>query len=93
MFQYNAHPHLPTPPTLRGVIAQFGVRFRVAVAARLPRWVRSLVRSWVNSRRIATAMPRDFRMLSGRELHDIGLTRTDVPCVGWDALTDFRTRI
>jgi len=89
MFPYNAHPHLPTPLTLRGAIAHVSVRFRVAVAARL----RSRVRSWINTRRIAAATPRDFRMLSGRELHDIGLTRADIPCVGWDALTDFRSRI
>ncbi len=93
MFLYNAHPHLPTPLTLRGAIAQVSARFQVAVAARPLRWFRSRVRSWVNTRRIATATPLDFRMLSGRELHDIGLTRTDVPCVGWDALTDFRSRI
>lgn len=93
MFLYNAHPQLPTPLTLRGVIAQVSVRFGVAVAALLPSRVRSWVRSWVNSRRIATATPLDLRMLSGRELHDIGLARTDIPCVGWDALTDFRSRI
>jgi uncharacterized protein YjiS (DUF1127 family) len=89
MFLYNAHPHLATPLTLRGAIAQAGVRFLAAVTARPRSWLRS----WLTTRRIATATPLDFRMMSGRELHDIGLTRTDVPCVGWDALTDFRSRI
>jgi uncharacterized protein YjiS (DUF1127 family) len=89
MFLYNAHPHLSTPLTLRGAIAQVSARFQAAVAARPLRWLRR----WVNKRRIATDTPLDFRTMSGRELHDIGLTRTDVPCVGWDALTDFRSRI
>jgi uncharacterized protein YjiS (DUF1127 family) len=46
------------------------------------------LRVWLVKQRTAGATPFDFRTMSGRELHDIGLTRVDVPSVGWDAWID-----
>lgn len=44
-------------------------------------------------RRLARETLQDFRTISARELHEIGLTRTDVPPIGWDAWIDIRNRI
>jgi uncharacterized protein YjiS (DUF1127 family) len=85
MFTYKAQHQRPAALAWHSAFMQIGIRF-LDVAAE--RW-----RTWLVERRMAKATLHDFRTMSGRELHDIGLTRTDVPCVGWDALTDFRNRI
>ena len=50
-------------------------------------------RAWPGKRRMARGTLQDFRTMSARELHDIGLTRTDVSPIGWDAWIDIRNRI
>jgi uncharacterized protein YjiS (DUF1127 family) len=60
------------------------------------RYLRAAAKWWQarpGKRRTATATLQDFRTMSARELHDIGLTRTDVPPIGWDAWIDIRNRI
>lgn len=43
--------------------------------------------------RLARGTLQDLRTMSARELHDIGLTRADVPPIGWDAWIDIHDRI
>jgi uncharacterized protein YjiS (DUF1127 family) len=51
------------------------------------------LRVWLIKRRVAGGTAVDFRTMSSRELHDIGLNPVDVPNVGWDAWIDIRNRI
>jgi uncharacterized protein YjiS (DUF1127 family) len=56
-----------------------------AMAARL--------RVWLIKRRFARGTVVDFRTMSSRELHDVGLSPVDVPNVGWDAWIEIKSRI
>jgi uncharacterized protein YjiS (DUF1127 family) len=60
------------------------------------RYLRAATKWWQafsEERRRARGTLQDFRTMSTRELHDIGLTRSDVPPIGWDAWIDIRNRI
>jgi uncharacterized protein YjiS (DUF1127 family) len=51
------------------------------------------LRVWLVERRVAGGTVLDFRTMSSRELHDMGLNPVDAPNVGWDAWIDIRNRI
>ena len=85
MYTYETQFRAAAPLHRLAAVIQMGIQRVYAVARQLE--------VWIEKRRLARETPIDFRMMSGRELHDIGLTRADVPSVGWDALTEFRNRI
>jgi uncharacterized protein YjiS (DUF1127 family) len=60
------------------------------------RYLHAATKCWQarpGKRRMARGTLQDLRTMSARELHDIGLTRTDVPPIGWDAWIDIHNRI
>ena len=60
------------------------------------RYLHAATKWWqarTGKRRFARGTLQDLRSMSARELHDIGLTRTDVPPIGWDAWIDIQNRI
>jgi uncharacterized protein YjiS (DUF1127 family) len=85
MHSYDTQYRAAAPLHRLPVVIQVWIRRVHAAVGRLD--------ARIEKRRLARETPVDFRMMSGRELHDIGLTRADAPCVGWDALTEFRNRI
>lgn len=56
---------------------QAGARRVITLAKRLD--------AWLERRQIATAALHELASMSDRELHDIGLSRTDVNRVAWGA--------
>ena len=85
MFMYETLQRAPVALPWRAAIKRLAIRYWRAFAERL--------RAWLIERRIERATRRDFSAMSGHELHDIGLTRVDVPSVGWDAWIDINCRI
>ena len=84
MIIHQAQLHF-APASLRLTTAVRTETLRVCALA-LP------LRTWIVGRRAARTRRRDFRTMSGLELHDVGLKRVDVPNVGWDAWIDIRSR-
>jgi uncharacterized protein YjiS (DUF1127 family) len=79
---------------------QFGSTAAVSPVAAVLQTASSLVRAmagrlrvWLVKRRVAGGTVLDFRTMSSRELHDMGLNLVDAPNVGWDAWIDIRNRI
>jgi uncharacterized protein YjiS (DUF1127 family) len=74
----NKTPH-------RSVAAIYLVAAGMQVGARRVRAAAKWLHNWLEKRRIAAAAFRDFSTMGDRELHDIGLSRFDVPRVAWGA--------
>ncbi len=69
----------------RSAAALFLVAASMRAGARHVRAAAKWLHSWLEQRRIAAAAFRDFSTMGERELHDIGLSRFDVPRVAWGA--------
>jgi uncharacterized protein YjiS (DUF1127 family) len=67
------------------VNALFGFASTLHAGARLLRSAAKQLGEWLERRRVAAAALHDFATMSERDLHDIGLSRSDVNRVAWGA--------
>jgi uncharacterized protein YjiS (DUF1127 family) len=75
---------VPETRTISTMVVLWGPTAVVAAARRFGATVRSL-HAWLRRRRAAAAALAEFKLMSDRELRDIGLSRADMHRVAWAA--------